>query len=57
MKISVVNGMLCMIAETPKDGYELSKAESTAKVNGKVLKVDVSEKGVAATVRLPELGD
>lgn len=54
MKFQITNGALVIVAESPKDGYELGEMQQQAVQYGKSLNVRFTGESVAAVVRLPD---
>ncbi len=54
---AIINGQLCIIAETASDGYEIARLEKEADAAGRVLRVVQNGDGsVALAIDLPDLG-
>lgn len=54
MRLHQTNGMLIIIAESAKDGYELGQLQEQATFHGKTLNVKVTGDSVAAAVKLDD---
>lgn len=54
MKLQLANGMLIIVADSPKDGYELAEMQQQAVVHGKTLNIRITQDSVAAAVRLED---
>ena len=46
--------MLIIVADSPKDGYELAEMQQQAVVHGKTLNIRITQDSVAAAVRLED---
>lgn len=54
---AIINGQLCIIAETALDGYEIARLEIEAEAAGRVLRVVKNGNGsIAVAIDLPDLG-
>ena len=50
MRLAVIEGSLCMLAETTQDGYDIGRLRVEAELTGKHLKIQKNGNGEVAIV-------
>ena len=56
MRLAIIQGRLCLFAETPRDGYDIGRLRTEAELVGKHLKIQANGNGdVAILVPLHDI--
>lgn len=50
MRVAVIQGKLCLLAETPQDGYDIGRLRVEAELTGKHLAIQKNGNGQVAIV-------